>query len=350
MSRPSTGASSQCGDPKCVCALCTCGQHHCDALQRAAALPKQPFDGTSTTQTDFHAHPPCRANGYKPEAKRHGADAPFEGQSVNHTDYVQLPRQDPAWQRTTPAYRPNKLAFDGTTTSKQDYVDFGNAKREPIVRQDVRKEPGKGVYEPTYASDYPGYTIPKQPAVSPPKATIAPGNAPFSTQTTSSEYRAYPEHERRTMISPVRVHRPPSQPLQATTESRSAYNGAPAERASPFKPQTRTIDKLPGTYQTTYGTDLTPKSAEPSQSYKPAGTYTGPAGTFRGDTTQKADFTDKGVAKRDSMRPHAAQRRDPGRFDGTTISKQDYQGHGPVCPSSLLSVQKRAELSRLHKS
>jgi hypothetical protein len=143
--------------------------------------------------------------------------------------------------------------------------------------------------------------------------------------------------------------------------------------------------------RTTYGADLTPKSAEAATSFKPSGVYTAPVGTFHGDTTQKSDFTNKvralprlfavrlvalssccargwrghvgggelvthcaglslqGNATRETMRPQAAQRRDPGQFDDRTINKQDYHNHGKVCPSSLLSVQKRAEMSRYHK-
>eukprot|EP00037_Helgoeca_nana_P017647 m.167156 g.167156 ORF g.167156 m.167156 type:complete len:351 (+) comp24083_c0_seq1:252-1304(+) len=349
MSRPGTG--SQCGDPKCVCALCTCGEHHCDkGYHGARDGTKVPFAGASTTHVDYQRHAPCKAEGYKPDARRQGPSAPFEGESINQSDFIELKREEPVWQRKTVPYKPNSQAFDGTSTTKQDFVNFeGSAKREPIHQVDARKAPGPGSYEATYATDYPGYTAPKQSAMKPSRGAIGASNVPMNTETSSSTYKAYPGFERTIACSPARRAHGVSQPLESTTESRSAYSGARGEVARPFKPEVRKVAKLPGQYQTTYGADLTPKSAEAATSFKPSGVYTAPVGTFHGDTTQKSDFTNKGNATRETMRPQAAQRRDPGQFDDRTINKQDYHNHGKVCPSSLLSVQKRAEMSRYHK-
>lgn len=235
MSRPGTG--SQCGDPKCVCALCTCGEHHCDkGYHGARDGTKVPFAGASTTHVDYQRHAPCKAEGYKPDARRQGPSAPFEGESINQSDFIELKREEPVWQvrrlsdssavcsqshdpyssinttsplvgvavctrprqsihaltricthartlthsflsrthscvvetcnlvlaarayshirapthsqRKTVPYKPNSQAFDGTSTTKQDFVNFeGSAKREPIHQVDARKAPGPGSYE-----------------------------------------------------------------------------------------------------------------------------------------------------------------------------------------------------------
>jgi hypothetical protein len=97
MSRPGTG--SQCGDPKCVCALCTCGEHHCDkGYHGARDGTKVPFAGASTTHVDYQRHAPCKAEGYKPDARRQGPSAPFEGESINQSDFIELKREEPVWQ------------------------------------------------------------------------------------------------------------------------------------------------------------------------------------------------------------------------------------------------------------
>eukprot|EP00037_Helgoeca_nana_P009423 m.82707 g.82707 ORF g.82707 m.82707 type:complete len:524 (+) comp19570_c0_seq1:164-1735(+) len=327
--RPSTGRScsrpstSGCG-AKCVCQMCTCGEHHCNARRVSASEPKPLFEGLSTTQADFVKKAFAKAERKKSATPYVGpSPSKFDGMSTNRHDFTPKKPGTPAWTRPAKdrEYRPNSSKFDDTTTSGGDYVPLEWSKRAPIIHSETAHESGPGEYDATYSTDFAGQTAPVRESFKP--KVVSPqsdGKNPMSSLTTTGEFQGHPNAIPAESCAPKHgTYERRGTPVDSSTETMMAYTGEWVKPSTPFLPKSQVIEKLPGQYETSYQQDMTAKSPEPRPiAAEPTSDLTSNSGTFFGTTTNMEDFNDKGNAKRAIMRPEVGDHGSGTDFEGTS--------------------------------
>jgi len=173
------------GDQKCICNICTCGQHHCPKRHQPSSAP---FDGRTSYGTTFKGHDtsnfPERAAA--PKSLYTGIKVPashfatthathFVGHDTNH--YLQ-PHNDNMLKSTRPMREPPRERFDHTTSHRSDYPWHGTdsmaaleGTRSPspsLLHTSLGSATGTMNLDTSYASHYVGHTgRPSSPARQP---------------------------------------------------------------------------------------------------------------------------------------------------------------------------------------
>jgi hypothetical protein len=136
---------------RCVCQICTCGQHRCVC---GAAEPPSRFEGVTSYMDDYIKYPvtPRRAM-MKPPSNRQEPPR-FEGQTQYQADYTKksLPKQEPVHQNLNLVVG-HHAPFVGDTTYASHYKTPPAAVR-PKRRPDQGPPPERGGDDRDFGTAY----------------------------------------------------------------------------------------------------------------------------------------------------------------------------------------------------
>ncbi|XP_014681351.1 PREDICTED: uncharacterized protein LOC106821172 [Priapulus caudatus] len=314
--------------PKCICELCTCGQHHCPhtsdttgalhfnepsvsaavnnsssgdtyAKEPANELSPLPQDGGRSDNSEHTIGEIANEQSEeKPDStmkSQHVASVSAHASSTARDDFREHPVQ-PRQRREVPQYEPSREPFDGTTTNSQTFT---------------------------------GQTLPKGQSFKPDNKPFA-SNAPFEGQTVAqSEYKPYPVQERQ--VKEAAQYTPSTQAFQAQTTSKDTFTGQTAARQKSFKPENGPVaTDVPFEGVTTARSEYKEHPVQPRERREPDH-YKPNTAPFQGHTTSKDAFTGQIAPKQKSFKPENKTVATVVPFEGATTARTEFREH-PIQP------------------
>lgn len=102
------------------------------------------IDSTTTQKHDYPAWPDVKPPAQRPKAKYTGSSGKFEGETTTKHDYRDFGVQ-PVYVHPTPVYVKNEAKFEGQSSNQSDYKNWGSyqtppprAKAEYVASRDDR--------------------------------------------------------------------------------------------------------------------------------------------------------------------------------------------------------------------
>ena len=192
---------------------------------------KVAFSGTTTFVADFQPHTDFKPTpSLKPAAAPLHSDFPFEGRSVQATDF-QLWDLPPKHRSPPPVYSPPKEKFTAQSSIKMDYRDYGKVtpskSMKPVPRPVTQDQPFSG------------------------------------TTNHRSDFQSWPLDSREKPIRHGREYRPPSQQFSGESTFQTSYKGMYGRPSTSAKPEEKAAQeggKMNGI--TIYRDAFTPKQQD----------------------------------------------------------------------------------------
>ncbi|KAJ3272145.1 hypothetical protein HDV01_005910 [Terramyces sp. JEL0728] len=299
-------------DDRCICNVCTCGRHklckpvhltdaHIDAHTEYGdhfqTYPTQVVRGKPAPQElsvggDFYARP--RYQIVKPTYQPNNAK--LESLTTQRDNYQPWPGVSPPKRRQQPKWQSTSGAFDGSTTTKRDYVEMVLPakyvrKQQPYVKSDEKMD---GIS--TQEADYKPWQVSSIPTRR--KTIPAPARGAEDRDFKSTTDASYVAHEPcRELVKA---------PQNLTTDNSSKFEGSSTAKDAfkawqiPPRYQRHRAMYAPSTAEfngdTTYSNTYVPKTAE--RYIHPTPTYVPNLTKFDGKSTNKSDYMSPGKQTR----------------------------------------------------
>jgi hypothetical protein len=290
------------------------------------ALDSGSFDGTSTTRQDYQAWPRTKTQSCKPVPVANVSAAPFDP-TTNYSSTFTGTRGE----RRQP-YKPASsmlqgAPFDGTTTTKQDYLPHLNAERAVPVK------PAQTVIEnvpfnaaSTHASDFQQRGGGPRRAFKP-KSTAAMMDEDRNFTTETRNNFAGTRGPASQLCRPVRVAPDSAEGRDFKTEFSGSYVDKGYCAVKPVRPAHQPLSSGDFDGSTTNKTDFGRRDGAPAKSCKPVPVANVSDAPFDPTTNYSSTFTGTRGERREPYKP-ASSMLQGAPFDGTTTTRSDYPAHG----------------------
>lgn len=243
------------------------------------------------------------------------------------------PKSVPLERRDLPTYVPNSTSFDGSSTTKGDYIPHPHARRSLIIPPSTQHPSGTMEMRTTTMDDMQVWPLEKQPRGRPDAQRKDPG--PFDG---SSSYKMdYPARAgERTMPCKPEYVAQKLGPFEAGTTMRDSFLGTTGARPAPCRPMERPADL--GTFDglTVAKQDYVPHAQTRTGPIKPMDARRSSA-PFEGRSDYTESYPRHPLPDRQRP-PTAVHRPTPGSFDGvsttqTDFGAKDYVRRDPILPA-----------------
>ncbi|KAJ3258718.1 hypothetical protein HK103_003312 [Boothiomyces macroporosus] len=312
-------------EEKCICNVCTCGRHK---LCKPVHLTDAHIDAHTEYGDHFLSYPTQVVRG-KPAPQELSVGGDFYGSTENREKFV-LHALGPRYQIVKPAYQPNtaKLeslttqrdnyqpwpgvtppkrrqqpkwqstsgTFDGTTTTKSDYVEMELPAKYVRKQQPYVKSEDKMDSVSTQGADYKPWQVTSIPTRR--KTIAAPPRGPEDRDFRSTTDASYVAHQPTRELVKA--------PQNLTTDHNSKFEGSSTAKDAyqawqiPPRYQRHRAKYTPSTAEfngdTTYSNTYVPKTAE--RYIHPTPTYVPNMSKFEGKSTNKSDYMSPGKQSR----------------------------------------------------
>ena len=273
--------------------------------------PEGTVDGTSEYKKQYLGKWGVRARMIRPSEVKPDDKGIFDHKSTQASDFVSLPLPPKVFHGVKHAYEPPKELFEGKSTIKSDFVDFGPVGLTPSLKpQQIAKVSSEPFHATScYKTSFTPQKIPKR--YEKPKEVYVPTEGEFDGMTTVKS--DFPAHMG---VQPVDILRPPQKPIasdfpfEGNTESRLSY---------------RTWEL-------------------PSRHSRPATLYAPPTERFATQTTFKDDYPDYGwVEPAKILKPPQRTRDQAATLESLTTQKNDFKTWNDVERPTVIQREKKYE-------
>ena len=297
---------------RCICEICTCGRHHCPSAVHLQARYEPNL--ASAYKDHYPRHEASIVRAKAPPSNVFSSDAPFEGQSTTATDFRGHGNAKPA-----PLMRPAPRSTVGgdeqrdfQSENASNYKSHGYARREasiPAHTMHVSNEPFQG--QGRSSEDYQRWSARPAEIIKPQTnaAPTGPDDRDFATSSGVS-YNAKGYVARQPAI-PFTSHVFENEPFQGESSMKSDFKQWNVRPSESFKPKFNPADQLKDDRQ--WGTE------------------------------KQDNFNNKGSAGVIRRTAPPSQVLESAPFgDQKSVTKSDFRGHGNAKPAPLMRPAPRS--------
>ncbi|KAJ8328748.1 hypothetical protein BDEG_25180 [Batrachochytrium dendrobatidis JEL423] len=307
----------------CICSVCTCGHHK---LCKPVTTNDSPFDAHTEYCDNFKKYPLDVRRGL-PAPQELSVGGEFHSSTENREKYV-LHTIPPRYKIKKETYSPNESSLESMTTQRRDYQAWPGV--APPKRRELQpwvSTSGSFDGSTTTKTDYVGFPLPphyvrrQQPYV---KSDVKFEG--LSTQTNDFQKWPVTNIPTRRKAAPSPVVSQEDRDFQSTTAS--SYIEHQIKRELVRAPQTRTTDSnnkfetISTTKEAFQVWNLPPRYQRHKAEYHPS------SAGFDGQTTYKDTFSPK-TAER-YIHPTPTYVPNSAKFEGTSTNKSDYLPTGQI--------------------
>lgn len=311
------------------------------------------------------------ASQIRPTPGKKGSKGPFNHKSTHAVDFVPFPVTPCELHKMKNTYEPPKEVFEGKSTVKSDFADFGQVERtqslKPPQTAKISTEPFDGtsyyrmcftpqpmserfqrqkeVYQPsqkrfygstTFSCDFPAHSGAKPSESMKPMRDAVKTDAPFDGNTISRlSYRSWELPVRHSR--PPTVYSPPTEKFSTESTFKEDFQYySQVEPAKSLKPPLRVRDQVtPFTGLTTQNCDFKVwKDVERPSLTKREKPYEAPTERFDAVSTFQAHYKGECGSRATTAKPDVKIHSSKGKMDSTTSYKDSYSMSGfQPCPA-----------------
>ena len=335
--------------------------------------PEGMMDGSTEYKELYQGKWAVPAKQMRPRPTRNDNNEPFDHKSTNTVEYVVHTLQPREWCGPKNAYETPREPFDGISTVKTDFVDYGSIQPPKSLKPQHQ----------TMSSDQPfggvssyrhSFTPPAMPArFQRAKPVYAPSDKAFSGDTTFKVDFPAPSGMKPTLsCKPPQNKMASDQPFESKTTSRMSYTKwelpskvlrppvmyvSPAEKfavhttygedfpiygqfgkTKSFKPNEKREEMAPFQGVTSHSNDYKTWSVQKTLPIRSDKRYTAPTEKFDGISTAKAHYIGEFSPKAASTKPQVPVYAKSCAMDGRTSYRDSYTAGYQPCPGAALVI------------